>query len=150
MRRKWGTQWSLRVSFGIRRGRLGRVHDCRQNLTDARCGPVRTRLARVQPGGHGYDRDRWRQLTGLLHPDRVRYLIRHLTPGDVGSGGVRGDAMLDVYDTHAKEVRRVEDITEFHAYIDSLPKKPIGAERATPARRLPGDRSWTPGEDDLE
>jgi site-specific recombinase XerD len=62
----------------------------------------------------------------------------------------RGDAMLDVYDAHVKEARRMEDLTEFHAYLDSVLKKPMRAQRATLVRRYPVDRSCTPGEDDLE
>jgi len=62
----------------------------------------------------------------------------------------RGDAMLDVYDAHVKEVRRMEDLAEFHAYLDSVLKKPMRAQRATLVRRYPVDRSWAPGEDDLE
>jgi hypothetical protein len=56
----------------------------------------------------------------------------------------RGDAMLEVYDAHVREVSQMENLTEFHAYVDSLLKKPIRAQRATLTRRLAVDRSETP------
>jgi site-specific recombinase XerD len=62
----------------------------------------------------------------------------------------RGDAMLEVYDAHVKEARRIEDLSEFHAYLDSALKKPMRARSAEVARRAPADRSWTPDEDDVD
>lgn len=62
----------------------------------------------------------------------------------------RGDAMLDVYDAHVKEARRMEHLTEFHAYMDSVLKNPMRAQCARIARRVPVDHSWTPVAGDLE
>jgi hypothetical protein len=62
----------------------------------------------------------------------------------------RGDAMLEVYDAHVKEARRMDDLTEFHAYLDSALRRPRRAQRTTVARPVAVNRSRTRGEDDLE
>jgi hypothetical protein len=45
----------------------------------------------------------------------------------------------------------MEDLTEFHAYLDSVLKKPMRVQRAAVAGRTPADRTKTSSEgDDLD